>query len=141
MVGSYQNANWGKYEHGKYDEAKKLGYKKPTLKEYDYVSNNVKSLVRTNDLSYSHHKCVAPIAVTIAKEKYNKSFTELTEEEQKPIIGEQKNWLDKDRENEWSYRELNKAIREAKKDGTPEIPEGKFASIYFALCFLKGQVF
>lgn len=100
-----QIPKWGKYEHGKYDDAVKMGYEKRAVEDYEYTSDNVKSTVRTVNLSWAHHRLVAPIAVTMAKEKYNKSFTELTEEEQKPIIEEQKEWLQQAVDNDWSVRD------------------------------------
>jgi len=106
-IGDWINANWGKYEHGKYDEAEELGYEKDVVRDCDYVSNNVKSAVRTADLSWTHHKVVAPLP-----EK------------------EQKEWLDKAVENDWSTRELSSAIREENKPEPIELPVGKFGILY-----------
>jgi hypothetical protein len=44
-----------------YDEGLKLfhNYKRPTLREFAHVARSVPALVRTNDLSFAHHKLVA----------------------------------------------------------------------------------
>ena len=44
-----------------YDEALKVfpRYKRPTLKDFAHVARCVPALVRTNDLSFAHHKLVA----------------------------------------------------------------------------------
>jgi hypothetical protein len=88
-VGDWINANWGKYEHGKYDEAEKLGYEKDAVRDYDYVSKKVKSAVRTADLSFHHHKQVAKFPET-----------------------EQIEWLQKAVDNKWSVRDLKNAMKE-----------------------------
>ena len=106
-IGDWINANWGKYEHGKYEEAEKLGYEKKTLENYASTSRSIECSLRREDLTHSHHELV----------------TKFTPEQQK-------GWLQKTVENEWSYRELSSAIREESKSETPELPAGKFGIIY-----------
>lgn len=64
MEGSVQFwINYGKkaYERGKYEKAlEELEYEYQTLRVYSYVASQVKSLTRINNLSWNHHRLVAP---------------------------------------------------------------------------------
>jgi len=57
-IGDWINHNWGRYEHGKYDEAEEEGYNKSSLEKYSNISNNVKSCTRVQELSWPHHQLV-----------------------------------------------------------------------------------
>jgi len=87
-IGDWINENWDDYEHGKYDEAERLGYERNAIRDYSYVANSVKSAVRTALLQFAHHKLVA-------------SFS--PEEQQK--------WLKKAVKNSWSILQFREAIK------------------------------
>lgn len=106
-IGDWINSNWGKYERGKYDDAEKLGFEKETLQVYGSVASSVKSLIRIKDLSWSHHQTVS-------------KFPEK----------EQKEWLQQAVDNNWSVRDLKKAIRESLKPKTPIAPGGFYKILY-----------
>lgn len=106
-IGDWINANWGKYEHGKYDEAEKLGYDKELLRQYSFVSERIESVIRITVLSWSHHREVASLS-----------------------SDQQKHWLQQAVENNWTVRELKDAIKKAQKPEVLELPEGKYQILY-----------
>jgi len=106
-IGDWINANWGRYEHGKYEEAEKLGYERKTLNKYQQVSKNIEFTLRRVNLSWTHHEMVAYLPPD--KQSY---------------------WLNKAAENNWSVRELRDAIRDKEKGESPPLPEDKYNVIY-----------
>jgi len=60
-----------KYKHGKYEEAKKLGYEKETVRNYGWVSGKIKTVNRVTDLSWKHHQIVAKYPPEEQKEWLN----------------------------------------------------------------------
>jgi len=48
-IGDWINSNWGKYEHGKYEEAEKLGYEKETIRKDAWVAGKIKSVLRRTE--------------------------------------------------------------------------------------------
>ena len=106
-IGDWINANWGKYEHGKYEVAEELGYDGGAVKVYSSVANNVERLMRINLLSFNHHQLIAPFH----------------QPEQ------QKEWLQKAVDNHWTVRELRQAILGATKP-TPPLPKEIFNVFY-----------
>jgi len=96
-IGDWINANWDTYEHGKYDEAEKLGYEKESIRHYKWVAESVKSGIRIPLLSFGHHEIVAPLTPELQQE-----------------------WLSQAVENSWSVRELRDTIRESEREGPEE---------------------
>lgn len=100
---------FGERKYGKtYEKALEntdLAYE--TLATNKYVAEKVESSLRNENLSFSHHKAVAPLTPT-----------------------EQKQWLDKAEKENISVREFRKQIQAANKPKTPSLPEDKFDVIY-----------
>ncbi len=78
-----------------------------TIQVYKSVCENVKLLIRIKSLTFLHHQFVAPL-----------------KEEQ------QKYWLQKALENEWSASELKRQIRKRVLAQTPGLPKDKYEVIY-----------
>jgi len=112
---AYRNQKWGMYD----DIAEETGYEKKALQNIKYVADKVKSSLRLEDLSFSHHSEVAS----------------LTPEKQELF-------LNKAVEEKLSVRELREEIR---KDGiidikTPPLPDGKFNVIYADPAWPVGSI-
>ena len=112
---TYRNQKWGMYD----DIAEETGYEKKALQNIKYVADKVKSSLRLEDLSFSHHSEVAS----------------LTPEKQELF-------LNKAVEEKLSVRELREEIR---KDGiidikTPPLPDGKFNVIYADPAWPVGSI-
>jgi DNA modification methylase len=61
-IGDWIIMGFDTYEHGKWDSVQQVwGMEVDALRDYLYVSNSVKSAVRTADLSWSHHRVVADL--------------------------------------------------------------------------------
>jgi hypothetical protein len=61
-IGDWLNYGRKAYERGKYEKAlEKLEYEPRTLRVYAYVANQVNSLIRNNNLTFNHHRTVAPL--------------------------------------------------------------------------------
>jgi len=105
-IGDWLLCGEGRPEWGdKYTEAcEKFGREYSTLASYKNVATSVEFCVRTQNLSWEHHKIVAP-------------FT-------KP---QQKKWLKKAEKEGWSVSELRKAIRDERivKEDNPPL-EGQY---------------
>jgi len=98
--------NYGEHTYGeKYSQALYMGeYEYQTLANFKWVSSRVEFSVRTENLSWEHHKVVAPL-----------------------IKKEQVFFLNIAVEEKLSVRELKELIRKHKKElNTPSPPEGKF---------------
>ena len=111
-IGDWLLYGEGRPEWGdKYAEAcERFGKEEATLKDYKTIANSVKLLVRTNNLSWAHHRAVAP-------------FTPK----------DQKKWLKKAEKDGWSVGELKRKIRQEQKDRDRKenpLPPGKFAVLY-----------
>jgi len=81
-------------------------YDESRLRILKSICSNVKLLTRVNNLSFAHHRLVAPL-----KEK------------------EQSKWLRMAEENNWTIWELKQAIKESKQKEIP-LPKGKYQIIY-----------
>lgn len=68
---------WGEKYAGVVEQ---LGFEPDTLKDYAYVSNNVEMSVRTDKLTWSHHKLVASLAADDQRE-----WLDLAEREGWPV--------------------------------------------------------
>jgi len=102
-IGDY--LNYGEKAYGeKYAQAVDAK-QAATWKNYAWVATKVEISLRKDLLSYKHHEAVAPLAPP-----------------------EQKTWLTKAIEEDWSVHELRAAIKAAKP--TPPLPEGKYRVIY-----------
>ena len=101
---AYREQKWGMYD----DVSKESGYDKKTLRDIKRVSENVESVRRKTDLSFSHHLEVA----TLEPEK-------------------QIEFLDKASKEKLSVRELRNEIRrDSKPFEVQEPPQGTFNLIY-----------
>lgn len=94
--------NYGEPTYGEmYTQAlDELDYEYQTLRVLKYVSNRVELLTRVNNLSWKHHRIVAPLE-----------------------LEQQQEWLQKAAKGNgtgkpWSVATLRTAIRESKQDGT-----------------------
>ena len=91
---SARRPEWG----DKYTEAcERFGREKQSLKNYKWVAGSVELSVRTDNLSWEHHKLVAPLTPAA-----------------------QKKWLKKAEKEGWSVSELRKAIRDAQRTAETE---------------------
>jgi N6-adenosine-specific RNA methylase IME4 len=111
-IGDWLLYGEGKPEWGeKYAKARKrFGKEEQALKDYKTVAKSVKLSYRNDNLSWTHHRAVAPLPPA-----------------------EQKNWLKKAEKQGWSVTELRKEIRQKQKDRDRKdnpLPPGKFAVIY-----------
>ena len=104
--------DWLLFGENKYGEmysqaldATELDYQ--TLADVKYTASKVEISCRNENLSFSHHKAVAPLPPE-----------------------EQEYWLDKAESEGLTRRELRQEIKESKKLPTPELPEGKYNIIY-----------
>lgn len=107
---------YGEHEYGEmYSQAMEFtGLDKDTLEDHVYVAQNVKSTLR-NELSFSHHKAVAPLKAP-----------------------EQKKWLAEAKQEGWSYRELRRKIEESKRE--PKISANTPKTDYLDAGFKKFLV-
>jgi len=102
----YREQKWGMYD----DVAEETGYDKDTLKNIRIVSEQVKPALRNADLSFSHHKEVAPLT------------TEKQEQFQKKAV-----------EEKLTVRELRKEIQQdkfAELQRDIPLPQDKYDVIY-----------
>lgn len=78
-------------------------------KDYSWVANNVQKSLRNDDLSWWHHREVAPLRAE-----------------------EQSQWLAKAAEKDWSVRDFRTELRKAKVPqlGEVALPSGKFRIFY-----------
>lgn len=106
-IGDWLNFGEGKYGEMFSQAMDKTELDYQTLQDYKYVSGSIELSVRNNNLSFSHHKIVAPL---------------------KPK--EQARWLDKAEKEEWDVRKLREEIKKANKQPTPALPEEKYQVIY-----------
>ena len=113
-IGDTANAESANYPKG-YPQivAKKTGFTDKTIIDDKYIANSVRSSVRTDDLSHTHHKLVAPF------------------EEEK-----QKEWLTSASAGKWTVSRLKKEIADKKNQGLidafNEVPEDERYNIFQA---------
>jgi DNA modification methylase len=88
-IGDWIVAGFDTYQHGKWEAVKQVWGDDPSLAKYEYVSKNVKSLLRSKDLSWSHHYEIA----------------NLTEDKQRE-------WISKAVDNKWSVATLRQKMTE-----------------------------
>ena len=104
---AYRQQKWGMYD----DIAEETGMAKQTLKDTKWVSENVKSSLRKDNLSFNHHKEVA----SLPPEK-------------------QELFLNMAVENKLSVRDLRNEIKKEKRNDEArhqsELPKQKFQVIY-----------
>ena len=100
--------NYGEREYGEmYSQAlKESPYTLRTLQTLKAVCDRVKSTIRIVNLPFAFHQLVAYLNPT-----------------------DQKKWLQKATEGNWTLREMKSAIRENKQKNIP-LPEGKYEIIY-----------
>lgn len=79
------------------------GYERGTLRDYAWVAR--KSSIRIDDLSFAHHRLVAPLPPD-----------------------DQREWLTLALQNEWTVAELRRELKGRRVD-TPDLPDGEFATI------------
>lgn len=82
------------------------GYKKKSLITYGYIETSVKPSIRMDNLAFNHHQLVAPMETAT----------------------EQKKWLQKASNNEWTVAQFREAIKGEQE--TPPLPKGKYDIIY-----------
>lgn len=101
--------NYGERAYGeKYAQAMDtLGLEYSTVSDYAWVARAVTPSVRTETLSWSHHKQVASLSAD-----------------------EQAQWLVASASSGWNANELRGAIRERKALDPPPLPEGQYRVIY-----------
>jgi len=101
----------GKYTDTKvYDELEEItGLNHQTLKDYKYISDNVPSSLRNDDLSFNHHREVAKLTPD-----------------------KQTEFLNRASEEQLSVRDLREEIRrsEIKFSDSSQLPSGKFQVVY-----------
>lgn len=99
----------GKPEWGdKYEAAcEKFGREYQTLADYKSVAQQVKFSLRNENLSWMHHRCVAPLPPR-----------------------EQKKWLAKAEKEGWSAAQLRREIAEANPPEELALPDGKYKVLY-----------
>lgn len=81
-----------------YASAEEVGFEETTFKDYVYVCRNVQMSVRTDILSFGHHKLVASLSPS-----------------------EQREWLKRATAEGWSVSEMRAAMRGQR---TPTLPDG-----------------
>jgi N6-adenosine-specific RNA methylase IME4 len=95
----------GYVERGVYDELEEqTGLERQTMQVALSTCKSIDSLIRIKELTFLHHRIVAPLPEP-----------------------EQKEWLRKAVREDWTVRELRDAIRGSK---TPELPDEKYRVIY-----------
>jgi N6-adenosine-specific RNA methylase IME4 len=101
----YREQKWGMYD----DVVDQLGYDKSTLKTYKSISENVKPLLRNNNLSFNHHKEVAKLPEPKQIEFLNRAV-----------------------EEKLTVRDLREEIRKADiiVNNDVKLPQGKFQIFY-----------
>lgn len=64
-IGDWIVAGFDTYEHGKWEAVQQVwgDTDKDSLRYYEYVARKVKSVTRVTDLSWSHHRTIADLAV------------------------------------------------------------------------------
>ena len=100
----------GKYTDTKvYDELEEItGLNHQTLKDYKYISDNVPSSLRNDDLSFNHHREVAKLTPD-----------------------KQTEFLNRASEEQLSVRDLRQAIRvDGNTNSHPNLPDGKYRVFY-----------
>lgn len=108
----YGERRWGE----KYAQAaEETGYSEGTLRLYTHVANSVNPLVRTNNLTFTHHQLVAPLrlpdgAPDVEKQRY---YLELAEKKELPVA---------------KLREVIKQDKRAEKEATRPQPAPAIAS-------------
>lgn len=102
---AYRQQRWGMYD----DVAEETGYSKQAIKDIKWVSENVESSLRKDNLSFNHHKEVA--ALPPERQKY---------------------FLQKAVDEKLSVRDLREAIRKDKVtySASNKLPHEKFQVIY-----------
>lgn len=108
-IGDWLLYGEGKPEWGdKYAEAcERFGREEQTLKNYKWVASEVQLSVRTDNLSWEHHKLVAPFTTS-----------------------KQKRLLRKAEKEGWSVAELRKEIRTSLPTEDIPLPDGQYNLIY-----------
>lgn len=91
---NYGHKKWGRKAEG---FVKKLGYERSTLATYGSIYNSIKPLTRVKDLTFKHHRLIAPMNGP-----------------------EQVKWLKQAKDNKWTVAKLREAII-GKKDFEPKI--------------------
>lgn len=61
-IGDLIAQGFSRYEHGKWDAIKQIWGDDPNLAKYEYASKKIKSLLRSKDLTWSHHYEVASLS-------------------------------------------------------------------------------
>ena len=91
-IGDWIVMGFETYEHGKWDAIQQVWTEADlsTLKKYQWVSTHVKSFLRRNDLTFSHHEVVADLPPD--KQRY---------------------WLEQAKINKWSVNQLRIEIESA----------------------------
>lgn len=107
-IGDWIVAGFDRYEQGKWETIIQLFGNDNTasIREYQTVSSSVKSSVRTDKLSWSHHKEVATF-----------------------VADKQRQWLEQAAENKWSVRQLKDAIEEEKIQQIEEANKPVFTEV------------
>jgi N6-adenosine-specific RNA methylase IME4 len=101
--------NFGEHKYGElYVQAVEVGANPQDWMDYKWVSNAVETSVRTEVLSWSHHRLIAPLEPE-----------------------EQKQWLDRAEKEEMSVYDLRHAIKVKKfEDKAGKLPNDKYRVIY-----------
>jgi len=91
-IGDWIVMGFETYEHGKWDAVQQVWGEeaRETLRKYEWVSNQVKSVLRRTDLSFSHHEVIADL--TPDKQTY---------------------WLEQAAAQKWSVAVLHQRIKDA----------------------------
>ena len=99
--------NYGEHKHGE-KFAQAIDEKQvKTWQDYAYVASNVQITVRTEKLTWWHHRVIASLSAD-----------------------EQRRWLAKAIEEDMGYRELAIAISRSKLGESTAFPTGKYGVIY-----------
>ena len=100
---NYGETRWGE----KYAQAVDEGLDYQAAADAAYVARAVEFSLRNENLSWNHHKAIAPLETS-----------------------KQREWLEKAEANEWSVKELREQIREANKPDPVPPPEGEYQVLY-----------
>lgn len=83
----------------------RTGYSYQTVRDYAWVASSVPVSIRNRQLSFSHHRLVAP----------------MRDENGQPLLDLQQEWLQAAHEHGWTIAQMRKAIADANKHPTPTL--------------------